>query len=112
MCVDRPPRFRIAFLPISQTTHMWGKLEKREGNTMTEAERKQVFDFLDQLKTKPGETIKGSLFKAGALTPSFVITDKIDGTFTLYKVEGKTLKKVQTAKTVKPLEDAALAQMK
>lgn len=73
--------------------------------------RNEVFHFLEQLNIKAGETLKESLFKAGANRPSFVITDKIDGTFTLYEVEGNKLKKVKTATDIKLLTDYAWNQM-
>lgn len=59
---------------------------------MTEDEKK-IFENLEQLSIKVGEELKTSYFKPGSKEPLFVITEKIDGTFTLYRVNGKTLKR-------------------
>lgn len=72
------------------------------------SENKKIFEQLEQLKLKPGETLKESFFTSGGQEPLFVITGKIDGTFTLYSVDGQTLKKVQTASSVTPLQGLAL----
>lgn len=74
-------------------------------------ERKEIFDRLEQLKIKAGETLKASYFKPGGTEPLFVITDRVDGTFTLYSVDGTTLKKMQSASSVKTLEAVILPQL-
>lgn len=79
---------------------------------MAEDERKVIFDFLNELKIKPGETLKESLFRQGAIRPSFVITEKIDGTFTLYEMEENKLKKIQTAQNLKTLADLVIPILK
>ena len=77
-----------------------------------EQESKDVFKRLEQLKVKPSETLKVSYFNSGGNGPSFVITDKIDGTFTLYGVSGDVLSKLQTANTIKALEAIVLPKLK
>lgn len=78
---------------------------------MTQEER-AVFDNLEDLKLKPGETLRTSYFKKGGKEPLYVSTVKIDGTFTLYKVAGKKLTKVQSANNPHALEDLILPELK
>ena len=78
---------------------------------MTQEER-AAFEFLEDLKMKPGETLRTSYFKRGGKTPLYVSTVKIDGTFTLYKVEGKKLTKIQSASNPHVLEDLILLELK
>jgi hypothetical protein len=75
-------------------------------------EEKTVFDFLENLKMKPGETLRTSYFKKGGKEPLYVSTVKIDGTFTLYKVDGKKLTKIQSANNPHTLESLILQELK
>lgn len=79
---------------------------------MTPQERKKLFDKLAQLKLKAGESLRTSYFKPGGLEPLFVVTVKVDGTFTLYSVSGQTLKKIQSAASIKTLEGFVLPHIK
>ena len=79
---------------------------------MAPEERQKLFENLARLKLKAGETLKTSYFKPGGLEPLFVATDKIDGTFTLYSVNGQTLKKIQSAASIKALEELVLPHIK
>ena len=79
---------------------------------MTPEEKKELFNKLEQLKLKPSETLKTSYFKPGGSEPLFVITDKTDGTFMLYSVDGQTLRKIQSASSIKTLEAFALPHIK
>lgn len=75
-------------------------------------EEKAIFDYLEDLKLKPGETLRTSYFKKGGKEPLYVSTVKIDGTFTLYKIAGKKLTKVQSANNPHVLEDLILPDLK
>lgn len=79
---------------------------------MTPEERKKLFDKLALLKLKAGESLRTSYFKPGGLEPLFVVTVKVDGTFTLYSVSGQTLKKIQSAASIKTLEGFVLPHIK
>lgn len=75
-------------------------------------EEKSVFDLLESLKLKPGETLRTSYFKKGGKEPLYISTVKIDGTFTLYQVNGSKLTKIQSASDPHALEDLILAELK
>lgn len=77
-----------------------------------EREDWKIFEELEGLKFRPGETLKTSYFRSGGRHPLFVITEKIDGTATLYRVDGQTLQKVQSADNIKSLEALVLPQLK
>lgn len=79
---------------------------------MTNEERNKIFEFLESLKPKAGETLCTSHFKKDGKEPLYVTTVKIDGTFTLYRVEGKKLTKVQSANNPHTLEDLILSELK
>lgn len=79
---------------------------------MATEERKEVFENLEHLKLKPGEVLRTSYFNAGGKEPMFVITEKADGTFTLYDVDGKGLKKIQSAASVQSLDAYVAPKLK
>lgn len=79
---------------------------------MVDEGRNEIFDLLESLKLKPGETLRTSYFKKGGKEPLYVSTVKIDGTFTLYRVEGKKLAKIQSANNPHVLEDLILPELK
>lgn len=65
------------------------------------------FDFVAKLPVKAGESVKATISKPGTDTPTFVITQRIDGLFVMYSVEGGKLKKLSTADNVRELETFA-----
>ena len=77
---------------------------------MTQDE-KSVFDLLESLKLKPGETLRTSYFKKDGKEPLYVTTVKIDGAFTLYRVNGSKLTKIQSASNPHALEDLILPEL-
>ena len=79
---------------------------------MVNEERNKIFDFLENLKLKAGETLCTSYFKKEGKVPLYVTTVKVDGTFTLYRVEGTKLTKVQSANNPHTLEDLILPALK
>jgi hypothetical protein len=79
---------------------------------LVDEERNEIFALLESLKLKPGETLRTSYFKKGGKEPLYISTVKIDGAFTLYRVEGKKLTKVQTANNPHTLEELILPELK
>lgn len=79
---------------------------------MVNEERNKIFDFLENLKLKAGETLCTSYFKKEGKVPLYVTTVKIDGTFTLYRVNGSKLTKIQSASNPHVLEDLILPELK
>lgn len=78
---------------------------------MTKEER-QIFEKLEQLKIKPGEVLRASYFQPGGKEPLFVTTEKIDGSFTLYGVNGTALQKVMSSDNIATLENYVLPRLK
>lgn len=77
-----------------------------------EKENWVIFEKLEQLKVKAGETLRTSYFKSGGKEPQFAITEKMDGTLTLYRVNGKALEKMQSSSGVAALEAVILPLLK